>query len=88
MLRRDPTRVWPAPQSNEDEGSAARLINDETLARAIEDVVIGVNDSKFLRSLIHNRKKKGEAVREKTTVEPGDATAPVAPPAPEARPEG
>lgn len=48
---------------NEGDGSAARLVNDETLVRALEDVVIGVNDSVFLRKLIQNRKRKGEEVR-------------------------
>ncbi len=52
-----------AEKINEGDGSAARLVNDETLARAIEDVVIGVNDSRFIKWLIQNRKKKGEAVR-------------------------
>jgi phospholipid/cholesterol/gamma-HCH transport system substrate-binding protein len=48
---------------NSGEGSAARLVNDETLARALEDVVIGVDDSRFLRWLVRNRRKRGEEVR-------------------------
>jgi phospholipid/cholesterol/gamma-HCH transport system substrate-binding protein len=59
-----------AEKLNRGQGSAARLINDETLARAIEDIVIGVNDSRFLRWLIQNRKKKGEEVRDEAGATP------------------
>ena len=70
-----------AEKLNKGQGSAARLINDETLARAIEDIVIGVNDSRFLKWLIQNRKKKGQEVREGTGTEPTAPSADEPPPA-------
>jgi phospholipid/cholesterol/gamma-HCH transport system substrate-binding protein len=67
-----------AEKINRGDGSVSRLINDETLVRAIEDVIIGVNDSRFLSWMIQNRKKKGEEVRGKAAEEPS----PTAEPAP------
>jgi phospholipid/cholesterol/gamma-HCH transport system substrate-binding protein len=70
-----------AEKLNKGNGSAARLINDETLARAIEDIVIGVNDSRFLRWLIQNRKKKGGEVRDEAGAPEPPTTASEPPPA-------
>jgi phospholipid/cholesterol/gamma-HCH transport system substrate-binding protein len=52
------------------EGSAAKLINDPQIYDAVNDIVVGINESKLLRWLIRSRQKKGiekrydEAVRE------------------------
>jgi phospholipid/cholesterol/gamma-HCH transport system substrate-binding protein len=40
-------------------GTAAKLINDPKIYDAVNDIVIGVNQSKVLRWLIRNRQKKG-----------------------------
>jgi hypothetical protein len=40
-------------------GSAAKLINDPKIYDAVNDIVVGVNQSKVLRWLIRNRQKKG-----------------------------
>ena len=41
------------------EGTAAKLLNDPQIYDAVNDVVIGVNESRILRWLIRNRQKKG-----------------------------
>ena len=41
------------------EGSLGQLIRDPDLYQAIDDVVVGVDESKFLRWLIRNRQKAG-----------------------------
>lgn len=48
-----------AEKLNKGDGSAARLINDPSFAQALEDIVVGVNESKLLRWLIRNRQKAG-----------------------------
>jgi phospholipid/cholesterol/gamma-HCH transport system substrate-binding protein len=40
-------------------GSAAKLINDPQVYDAVNDIIVGVNQSKLLRWLIRNRQKKG-----------------------------
>jgi phospholipid/cholesterol/gamma-HCH transport system substrate-binding protein len=44
-------------------GSAAKLINDPQIYDAVNDIVVGVNQSKLLRWLIRNRQKKGIETR-------------------------
>ena len=44
---------------SEGEGSASKLINDPQIYDAVNDVIIGVNESRILRWLIRNRQKKG-----------------------------
>jgi phospholipid/cholesterol/gamma-HCH transport system substrate-binding protein len=44
---------------SEGEGSASKLINDPQIYDAVNDVIIGVNESRLLRWLIRNRQKKG-----------------------------
>jgi phospholipid/cholesterol/gamma-HCH transport system substrate-binding protein len=44
-------------------GSAAKLINDPQIYDAVNDIVVGVNQSKLLRWLIRNRQKKGVETR-------------------------
>lgn len=52
---------------NRGDGSAARLINDPTLAESIEDIVVGVEESKMLRWLLRNRQKQGIEKRYRET---------------------
>jgi hypothetical protein len=49
------------------EGSAAKLINDPQIYDAVNDVIIGVNESRLLRWLIRNRQKKGIETRYEET---------------------
>src|SRR4029453_19191819 len=44
---------------SEGDGTAAQLINDPEVYLAIKDILVGVNESKFLRWLIRNRQEKG-----------------------------
>jgi phospholipid/cholesterol/gamma-HCH transport system substrate-binding protein len=44
---------------SQGEGSASKLINDPQIYDAVNDVIIGVNESRILRWLIRNRQKKG-----------------------------
>ncbi len=48
-----------AEKLNKGDGSAARLLNDPAFAMALEDILVGVNDSRMLRWLIRNRQKQG-----------------------------
>ena len=41
------------------DGTAAKLINDPKIYDAVNDVLVGVNQSRLLRWLIRNRQKKG-----------------------------
>jgi phospholipid/cholesterol/gamma-HCH transport system substrate-binding protein len=41
------------------EGTAAQLINDPAVYEAIEDILVGIDESRMLRWLIRNRQKKG-----------------------------
>ena len=67
----------------EGDGTVAQLIQDDAIYTALEDVVVGINESKFLRWLIRNRQKAGIKRRYKDaqSEEPGSvAEEPVAPP--------
>lgn len=61
---------------NEGEGTAGRLINDPSVYQAVNDVIIGVEESKLLSWLIRNRQKKGIETRYEEALEqqeePGD----------------
>jgi phospholipid/cholesterol/gamma-HCH transport system substrate-binding protein len=41
------------------DGTAAKLINDPKIYDAVNDIIVGVNQSRVLRWLIRNRQKKG-----------------------------
>ncbi len=43
----------------EGDGTAARLINDPAIHEALDDLVVGINESKMLRWLVRNRQKAG-----------------------------
>jgi phospholipid/cholesterol/gamma-HCH transport system substrate-binding protein len=44
-------------------GAAAKLINDPQIYDAVNDIIVGVNQSRILRWLIRNRQKKGIETR-------------------------
>src|SRR3954451_4978869 len=44
---------------NHGDGTAAKLINDPQIYDAVNDIVVGVNESRVLRWLIRNRQQKG-----------------------------
>ena len=48
-----------AGKLDQGNGTAAKLINDPKIYDAVNDIMIGVNQSKLLRWLIRNRQKKG-----------------------------
>jgi len=52
---------------SEGEGSASKLINDPQIYDAVNDVIIGVNESRILLWLIRNRQKKGLETRYEDT---------------------
>jgi len=54
------------------DGTVAQLINDEETFQALNDVLIGVNENKFLRWMIRNRQKKGIKKRYEDAVEAGE----------------
>jgi len=72
-------------------GTAAELINDPKVYDAVNDILVGVNDSRLLRWLIRNRQKKGIEKRYDAAGGPkgpgaGDDAA--APPAPDSTNQG
>ncbi|HEV2854698.1 MAG TPA: MlaD family protein [Thermoanaerobaculia bacterium] len=52
---------------SEGKGTAAKLINDPQVYEAVNDILIGVNESRILRWLIRNRQKKGIETRYEDT---------------------
>jgi phospholipid/cholesterol/gamma-HCH transport system substrate-binding protein len=65
---------------NTGEGTAGKIINDPTLYESVNDILIGINESKMLRWLIRNRQEKGIEKRydneQKTAPAPPPATTP------------
>lgn len=61
-------------------GSAAKLINDPKIYDAVNDIVVGVNQSKVLRWLIRNRQKKGIDKRYEDTRKAIESTGDTPPP--------
>jgi hypothetical protein len=76
---------------NQGQGSAGRLINDPAVYESINDILIGINESKLLRWLIRNRQQSGIEKRygtqqnQQPTTQPAPTTtvtpAPATPPA-------
>lgn len=58
------------------QGTAARLIDDPALYEAMNDIVIGIDESKFLRWLIRNRQEKGIEKRYDDAHKAGEAPPP------------
>lgn len=65
---------------NEGNGTAGKLINDPSVYESINDILIGINESKLLRWLIRNRQQAGIEKRYDAATE--KPTAPVPPPPP------
>jgi phospholipid/cholesterol/gamma-HCH transport system substrate-binding protein len=70
-----------AEKLSRGDGSAARLINDPAFAEAVEDILVGVNESKLLRWLIRNRQEKGIEKRYQGEVEKLEGQGVTPPPA-------
>lgn len=71
-------------------GTVPRLLNDPSVYDAVNDILVGVNDSKMLRWLIRNRQKKGierryEEERKRQGLPPGNPADPSAPQEPPGR---
>ncbi len=65
---------------NAGDGTLARLINDPSLYEAMQDIVVGVNDSRMLRWLIRNRQKQGIEKRYQDAQRDAATPPPAAPP--------
>ena len=67
---------------NSGEGTAGKLISDPTIYESINDILIGINESRLLRWLIRNRQQKGMETRyqEEQKTAPPNVKTDVAPP--------
>jgi phospholipid/cholesterol/gamma-HCH transport system substrate-binding protein len=72
---------------NNAEGTAGKIIADPSLYESINDILIGINESKLLRWLIRNRQQSGIEKRvEEQKKMPGTPPPPVEPKAPDVPP--
>jgi phospholipid/cholesterol/gamma-HCH transport system substrate-binding protein len=62
---------------NAGEGTAGKLINDPSVYESINDVLIGINESKMLRWLIRSRQERGIQKRVQTEQQVAPAPVPV-----------
>lgn len=58
-----------ATKLDEGEGTAGKLINDPSVYQAVQDVIVGIEESRLLRWLIRNRQEKGIEKRFEEAVE-------------------
>ena len=58
---------------NRGEGTLGALVNDRSLYDGMEDVVVGVNDSKFSRWLLRRYQKQGIKVQDEDAAKAGSA---------------
>ena len=77
-----------AEKLNSGEGTIAQLVNDPQVAEALSDILVGVDESKFLRWLIRNRQKSGIKQRYKDEVDAMEAEGIEPPPLEPAAAEG
>jgi phospholipid/cholesterol/gamma-HCH transport system substrate-binding protein len=63
-----------AAKLDEGNGTAARLVNDPSLFEALDDVVVGIDESKLLRWLVRNRQRSG--IRKRYDKEHGSSPPP------------
>lgn len=71
------------------DGTAAKLIHDPEIYQAIDDILVGVNESRLLRWLIRNRQKAGIAKRyEAAQTSPPQSPSPSPPKKPPTRERG
>jgi phospholipid/cholesterol/gamma-HCH transport system substrate-binding protein len=61
---------------NNGNGSAGKIINDPSIYESINDILIGINESKMLRWLIRNRQQKGIEKRYDATTQQAPAPVP------------
>lgn len=66
---------------NRGEGTAGKLISDPSVYESVNDILIGINESKLLRWLIRNRQQSGIQKRYDTDSSRPSAAPPPAPPA-------
>jgi len=71
-----------AAKLDSTDGTAGRLIADPAVYDAINDVLVGVNESKFLRWLVRDRQKAGIEKRYHETKAAEEASPPLPPPTP------
>ena len=65
---------------NRGEGTAGKLVNDPSVYESVNDILIGINESKLLRWLIRNRQQSGIQKRYDTeSAKPAPATPPPPP---------
>lgn len=65
-----------AEKVDRGEGTAARIVNDPALFEAIDDILVGVNESKVLRWLVRNRQRSGIQARYEEATAKGAAPPP------------
>jgi hypothetical protein len=68
---------------NRGEGTAGKLVNDPSVYESVNDILIGINESKLLRWLIRNRQQSGIQKRYDTE---SSKPAPATPPPPVTKP--
>ena len=68
-----------AKKLNEGEGTAGKLIADPGIYESINDILIGINESRMLRWLVRNRQAKGIETRYENAVSQPAAQAPLDP---------
>ncbi|HJT17182.1 MAG TPA: MlaD family protein [Thermoanaerobaculia bacterium] len=68
---------------NSGQGTVGKMINDPSVYESINDILIGINESKLLRWLIRNRQQKGIETRVQTEQK---TPAPITPPPPPVQP--
>jgi phospholipid/cholesterol/gamma-HCH transport system substrate-binding protein len=66
---------------NRGEGTAGKLISDPSVYESVNDILIGINESKLLRWLIRNRQQSGIQKRYDTESSRPSTAPPPAPPA-------
>ena len=73
---------------NNGQGTAGKVISDPSIYESVNDILIGINESKLLRWLIRNRQQAGieKRVEEREKV-PNTPPAPVETPAPDVTPQ-
>ena len=72
---------------NTGEGTAGKLISDPTVYESVNDILLGINESKLLRWLIRSRQQAGSETRvEEQKKAPVPGVPPVAPEAPPVNP--
>jgi phospholipid/cholesterol/gamma-HCH transport system substrate-binding protein len=69
---------------NRGEGTAGKLISDPSVYESVNDILIGINESKLLRWLIRNRQQSG--IQKRYDTESGKPPAATPPPPPISKP--